>query len=189
MAQQVLAAVPSATPTEKMALMEAGLVESNMTNLSGGDKDSAGVFQERPSQGWSNVTNVTAATQQLYNAMNKNLTDPGAMAQSAERSAFPDRYDQEASQAQQLLSAAGGGGISTVGLTQSFDDLTQSLDPTTGLTDWVQSVAVRVGLMVFGAILMLVGVWMAFGHKVSEIPTAVAGGKSSANGKPNNPSG
>src|ERR1700756_1870861 len=91
-AQQVLAAVPQATPTEQLALMEAGLVESGMRNLTFGDRDSEGVFQERPSQGWTNVTNVTDAAREMYNAMNKSLTDPGAMAQSGERSAFPDRY-------------------------------------------------------------------------------------------------
>ena len=33
--------------------------ESNLANLSGGDRDSAGLFQQRPSQGWGTYAQVT----------------------------------------------------------------------------------------------------------------------------------
>jgi hypothetical protein len=170
-AQQVLAAVPQATPAEKLALMEAGLVESGMQNLPGGDRDSAGVFQERPSQGWKDVTNVTAATQQIYAAMNKSLQgDPGAMAQSAERSAFPGKYDAEQTQAEALLTAAGQG---QVGTSAGSTSLTASSG--TGLIGWIQGSAFRFGIIIFGAAVMLLGVWIMLGHQPMQIIEEVKG--------------
>jgi hypothetical protein len=50
-----------------LAGFEAGWVESRMNNLSCGDKDSLGVFQQRPSQGWGTPQQIMdvsyAATQ------------------------------------------------------------------------------------------------------------------------------
>lgn len=42
-----------------LAAFETGLVESGMRNLPGGHADSAGVFQQRPSQGWGTLAQVT----------------------------------------------------------------------------------------------------------------------------------
>lgn len=167
-----------ATPAELLALMEAGLVESGMRNLSYGDRDSAGVFQERPSQGWHDVMNIPIATDQILAHMNTNLaSDPGAMAQSAERSAYPARYNQMAPQAAALLvqigpglgasAAASGLGSTTPGTAQ---DTGLTSNPVTGFTNWVNSIAVKVGLSLLGAGMMLIGVWIALGHPVSSIP-------------------
>jgi hypothetical protein len=104
--------------------------------------------------------------------MNTSLTDPGAMAQSAERSAYPAKYDQVQAEAQALLSAAGG---ATTGGTINTSDPTSS-DPVSSITSWIQGSALRVGLIMFGALLMLVGMWLALGHKAQDLPTAVAGG-------------
>ena len=197
-AQQVLAAVPQANSTERLALMEAGLVESGMQNLTYGDRDSRGVFQERPSQGWTNVNNVAAATVQMFNAMNKSLTDPGAMAQSGERSAYPARYDAIQGEAQALLTAAGGG-ISLTASTnpnapwwQNLFGIAASGSPGAeipggsnvlpgdtaipSLGDWLAKVAPRVGLIVFGALFVLVGVWMAANRKAGDLPKALMNG-------------
>lgn len=188
-AQQVLAAVPQATPTQQLALMEAGLVESGMQNLNYGDRDSMGVFQERPSQGWTNVTNITAATQQIYAAMNKSLADPGQMAQSAERSAYPARYDQMQSEAESLLAQAKGGMPQLVSdttsnssnnnnnstSTSSGNGILSNLDPVTSFENWVTSWSVRVGLIVLGALFMLIGIWLAFKDTgVGKVGTTVA---------------
>lgn len=178
-AQQVLATAQQygANATEQLALMEAGLVESGMANLSGGSADSAGVFQERPSQGWTNVTNIPDATIQLLQHMNTSLTDPGAMAQSAERSAYPGKYDQMQAQAQSLLSVAGGGANVNINTAAVSSGGSSTASEATG---WLQSIGLRVGIIVFGACFMLVGMWLALGHSAKEIPTAVTGGK--ANG-------
>lgn len=168
--QAVLAAVPNATSIEQVALVEAGLVESGMRNLPSGDQDSAGIFQERPSQGWTNVTNIQDATRQMLAHFNTSLTDAGAMAQSGERSAFPARYDQMQSQALQLMAAAqiapsdASAAASAVG--SALASPVQQFATTWGL---------RAGLVVFGAVMMLVGVWTAVGHKPSEMIPAITG--------------
>lgn len=176
-AQQVIQAAEAdhATETQILALMEAGLVESGMQDLTYGDRDSQGVFQERPSQGWTNVTNVTDATDQLLAHMNTSLTDAGAMAQSAERSAFPGKYDADEAEATALLAAAGGDSVISGSTALAANQTsTSSADSITG---WLQSTALRVGMILFGAVLMLVGMWVALGHSASSIPQAVVGGK------------
>lgn len=178
-AQQVLATAQQqgANNTELLALMEAGLVESGMQNLTYGDRDSEGVFQERPSQGWTNVTDIPSATIQILQHMNTSLTDAGDMAQSAERSAFPAKYDAMQAEAQALLSAAGGATAgSGVSSSASTAASSTSLDPVSSFTSWVSGSIFRVGIIVFGAVLMLVGMWLALGHSAKDIPQAVTGG-------------
>ena len=41
-----------------LAAFEAALVESGMQNLNYGDRDSIGVFQQRPSQGWGRANSA-----------------------------------------------------------------------------------------------------------------------------------
>lgn len=185
-AQQVLATAQQqgANSTELLALMEAGLVESGMENLPYGDKDSQGVFQERPSQGWTNVMNIPDATIQILQHMNTSLTDPGAMAQSAERSAYPSKYDAVQAEAQALLVAAGGAtpgaGVGSGSSTATLASTTSS-DPITTFTNWLQASALRVGIIIFGAIIMLIGMWLALGHTSKDLPqvvTKMTGGKS-----------
>lgn len=45
-----------------LAAFETGLVESELRNLPAGHADSAGVFQQRPSQGWGSYEQVTDVT-------------------------------------------------------------------------------------------------------------------------------
>ena len=48
--------------------------ESNLRNLDGGDRDSAGLFQQRPSQGWGTLDEVrdpVYATNAFYDALAK----------------------------------------------------------------------------------------------------------------------
>ncbi len=55
------------------ALMVA-LQESNLINLTGGDRDSAGIFQQRPSQGWGTkeqVTDPVYASNKFFEALEK----------------------------------------------------------------------------------------------------------------------
>jgi hypothetical protein len=92
----------------RLAAFEAAIVESGVHNLNYGDRDSLGVFQQRPSQGWgtpAQVTNVDyAATQFITRAIRANGgQSAGQLAQDVQRSAFPDRYDQVALQAYALM--------------------------------------------------------------------------------------
>ena len=174
-AQQVLATAQQygANATEQLALMEAGLVESGMANLNYGDRDSQGVFQERPSQGWTNVTNIPDATIQMLQHFNTSLTDAGAMAQSGERSAYPAKYDAIQPEAMALLQQAGGG--ANINLAASSNSSSGSSNSGTEAAGWLQSVGLRVGMILFGAMLMLVGMWLALGHSTKELPQMIGG--------------
>lgn len=105
-----------ATPRELLALAMAGLVESNFTALRGGDRDSTGFLQQRPSQGWGPVgESVGRDTVQFLRAA-RNLTNAGfkgsagALAQAVQRSAFPKRYDERRVEARELVQRFAGGG-------------------------------------------------------------------------------
>jgi hypothetical protein len=98
-----------------LATFEAGWVESHMNNLDCGDRDSLGVFQQRPSAGWGtpeecmNVVHATNAflDQAIPNDKENPNQTAGQLAQSVQRSAFPDRYDQSEGKARELINAAG----------------------------------------------------------------------------------
>src|SRR6266545_3691833 len=84
-----------------LAGFETGWVESHMNNLNCGDRDSLGVFQQRPSQGWGTpeqVLDVDYAANKFFEVaqqMEPNVGgSAGTLAQAVQRSAFPDRYDQ-----------------------------------------------------------------------------------------------
>jgi len=98
-----------------LATFEAGWVESHMNNLNCGDRDSLGVFQQRPSAGWGtpeqcmDVVHATNAflDQAIPNDKNNPDQTAGQLAQSVQRSAYPDRYDQNEGKARELINAAG----------------------------------------------------------------------------------
>lgn len=100
------------------------LVESELKNLNYGDRDSLGLFQQRPSQGWGTpeqVTNPSYAAAKFYDALKKvdgwQSMDPGAAAQKVQASAFPTRYAGRMAEATQIVAALGGGttGCTTAG--------------------------------------------------------------------------
>lgn len=110
--------------TVLLALFEAGLVESNFHNpAKATDHDSLGYLQQRPSQGWPNPTDIPTATKSFVTKAVANLKanpgyTPGQLAQSVQRSAYPDRYAQAIDAANQLLNqmkglttGGGGGGL------------------------------------------------------------------------------
>lgn len=86
------------------------LQESNLRNLSYGDRDSVGLFQQRPSAGWgspSELMDPPIAARRFYRALAKvhgwesmPLTDA---AQAVQRSAFPFAYAKWESLAQTLV--------------------------------------------------------------------------------------
>lgn len=75
------------------------LQESNLRNLAGGDRDSVGLFQQRPSEGWgprADLLDPVYATTAFYRALGRvsgweTLTVAEA-AQSVQHSAAPDAY-------------------------------------------------------------------------------------------------
>lgn len=85
-----------ASAYEKQVMVATIMAETNARNLSGGDRDSAGLFQQRPSQGWgthAQVTNIDYSTNKFLNALKPNLGKGGSGwmdAQKTQRSAFSD---------------------------------------------------------------------------------------------------
>ncbi len=100
------------------------LQESSLRNLPYGDRDSQGLFQQRPSQGWGTpeqVTDPRYAASAFYVALldlpdwdRLRLTDA---AQAVQRSAFPEAYQRWEAQAQAMTTALGGqvAGLSCTG--------------------------------------------------------------------------
>ena len=82
----------------QIALMTA-LQESSLKNLNYGDRDSLGLFQQRPSQGWgtpAQVTDPIYSSRKFYQGLMA-LDDRNSMAltqaaQAVQRSAYPDAY-------------------------------------------------------------------------------------------------
>jgi hypothetical protein len=92
----------------QLAAFEAAIVESGVHNLPYGDRDSLGVYQQRPSAGWGSPAQILdpvyAATQFITRAIRANGSQSaGQLAQDVQISAFPDRYDAVALQAAGLL--------------------------------------------------------------------------------------
>jgi len=86
--------------------------ESNAENIKGGDRDSVGLFQQRPSMGWGSAEQVGnpkyAAKKFFEKAIPADKKDPGiaktALAQSVQKSAFPDAYAQWDKEAETIVS-------------------------------------------------------------------------------------
>lgn len=102
---------------QKIAVMTA-LQESSLQDLDGGDRDSAGAFQQRPSMNWGSLSQVSDpvfASKSFYgvnpDSPNPGLTqidnweniDPGVAAQDVQSSAYPDEYAKWEPLAKQLV--------------------------------------------------------------------------------------
>ncbi|MGH3685809.1 MAG: C40 family peptidase [Pseudonocardiaceae bacterium] len=95
--------------------IQAGMTESRLHNLHYGDRDSLGIFQMRPSQGWGTVDQVTDPVYEINKFYDKLLMlpdwetqRPGDSAQNIERSAFPARYHKWEPLAVSVIGAVGG---------------------------------------------------------------------------------
>lgn len=89
--------------------------ESKLRNIDYGDRDSVGLFQQRPSQGWGTVKQIMDreyAIGKFFDALvkikNYRELDITVAAQKVQRSAFPDAYAQHEPEARALASALSG---------------------------------------------------------------------------------
>ncbi len=88
------------------------LQESDLANIEHGDRDSLGIFQQRPSQGWGSeeqILDPVYSTNAFYDALvqvdgyqDMAVTEA---AQAVQRSAFPDAYAQHETRARAWASA------------------------------------------------------------------------------------
>ncbi|HET6480195.1 MAG TPA: hypothetical protein VFG35_09190 [Actinoplanes sp.] len=91
------------------------LQESKLENLDTGDRDSVGLFQQRPSQGWGSIEEIKDpryAADRFYSALKKvknyqkmRVTDA---AQKVQRSAYPEAYEKWADESAVLARALTG---------------------------------------------------------------------------------
>lgn len=89
--------------------------ESELRNLDYGDRDSVGLFQQRPSQGWGTIEEIMDplyAAGKFYDALvtiddyeDRSITE---VAQEVQRSAYPDAYADHEDQGRVLASALTG---------------------------------------------------------------------------------
>lgn len=97
--------------------------ESRLRNLSGGDRDSVGLFQQRPSAGWGDAADLVDpvyASRAFYGAANSPTSNTGLMdvpgwesmsvteaAQAVQVSAYPDAYAQWETLAREAVESEG----------------------------------------------------------------------------------
>ncbi|NQX16032.1 peptidoglycan-binding protein [Rathayibacter sp. VKM Ac-2857] len=97
--------------------------ESRLRNLSGGDRDSVGLFQQRPSAGWGDAADLVDpvyASRAFYGAANSPTTNTGLTdiagwesmsvteaAQAVQVSAYPDAYAQWETLAREAVESEG----------------------------------------------------------------------------------
>lgn len=89
--------------------------ESKLENIDYGDRDSIGLFQQRPSQGWGTrrqILDPVYSTNAFYDALEKvsgyQDMEITVAAQRVQRSAFPDAYADHESDGRALASAFAG---------------------------------------------------------------------------------
>jgi hypothetical protein len=102
------------------------LQESKLENRTGGDRDSVGLFQQRPSQGWGpadKLKDPRYASSHFYTALKKvtgwqkmSITEA---AQRVQRSAFPNAYEKWANESAVLARALLGQATAAVACTVS----------------------------------------------------------------------
>lgn len=124
------------------------LQESKLDNISGGDRDSVGLFQQRPSQGWGTVEQIADpryAAKAFYSALlkvqgwqNMRVTDA---AQAVQKSAYPEAYQRWNDNAVVLAAALSGDTTGAVACTLSGDPVLNGASATASLTagfrlDW-----------------------------------------------------
>src|SRR5665648_941017 len=106
-------AMQRALPARALTIAIAtGMQESKLRNITHGDRDSVGIFQQRPSQGWGTVEQImdpVFATTAFYDALVKvdgyqDLPITEA-AQAVQRSGFPEAYGEHEAAARAWASA------------------------------------------------------------------------------------
>jgi hypothetical protein len=115
-----------------LVALATSLQESQLHNLAGGDRDSIGLFQQRPSQGWgspSEIRDPRYAAGKFYDALKRvrgwqtmRVTEA---AQAVQRSAHPELYEQWVPDATVLTKALIGAASKAVACTVTEEPATR----------------------------------------------------------------
>jgi hypothetical protein len=136
------AAVRRGLPARAVTIaLAAAYQESDLHNLDYGDRDSLGLFQQRPSQGWGTpeqIMNPAYAVGAFYDALVK-VPDYRELsitvaAQRVQRSAFPDAYADHEQDARVLASALTGYSPAAFACTVPLDKRVAESAGASGLT-------------------------------------------------------
>ncbi|MCW8383933.1 C40 family peptidase [Streptomyces justiciae] len=102
----------------RVVAIATAMQESGLRNLDHGDRDSVGLFQQRPSQGWGSreeIMDPYYSSRQFYDHLVKvrdwqkmPVTDA---AQAVQRSGFPDAYAKHENKAVQIVASSTQGGV------------------------------------------------------------------------------
>ncbi len=102
-------------PRASSIAIATALQESKLRNIKFGDRDSLGLFQQRPSQGWGTAEQILDAvysTNKFFDALvkvtNWQTRDITEVAQAVQRSAFPEAYRKHEQTARTIASALTG---------------------------------------------------------------------------------
>ena len=163
------------TKKDAVAAIATALVESELKNVAYGDRDSLGLFQQRPSQGWGTpqqVQNPTYAAGKFYEAMKKIPgyagIPVGTLSQAIQRSAYPMKYAQREAEAREIVNQLWDG-ADNAGDTDTVSDIPATDD--TGFLSQVKSVSdafkkltdpefwKRTGILILGAALVGIALW------------------------------
>ncbi|MEV6306702.1 hypothetical protein AB0M02_45400 [Actinoplanes sp. NPDC051861] len=116
--------------------------ESKLENLDDGDRDSVGLFQQRPSQGWGTFDEIKDpryAAGKFYAALKKvkgwqemRVTDA---AQKVQRSAYPEAYEKWADESKVLAAALTGRATGAVECTVRGEPVVRGAAAATALLD------------------------------------------------------
>ena len=104
-----------APPRAWLVALATAMQESDLRNINYGDRDSLGLFQQRPSQGWGSPAQVLDPVYSTTIFLDRLLQVPGwdrlpvtVAAQTVQRSAFPDAYAKWEGLAADLVSQLAG---------------------------------------------------------------------------------
>src|SRR3954454_4550345 len=127
--------------------LAAAYQESDLRNLRGGDRDSAGLFQQRPSQGWGTLAEIrdpVHAANAFYDALAKvpgyEQLEITVAAQAVQRSGFPEAYADHEADARALASALSGNSPGAFSCRLGEPDAASGQLADSGLTDRADAV-------------------------------------------------
>ncbi|MEU2665984.1 M23 family metallopeptidase [Micromonospora sp. NPDC007220] len=126
------------------------MVESSLRNLRGGDRDSLGLFQQRPSQGWGPPAQILDPVYASAKFYDKLLRIDGwekmpltVAAQRVQVSAFPDRYGEYEQDAEQVVAAVVG--VNAIGELPGASLASCGSAPNVAASGWTVPLRAKVG--------------------------------------------
>lgn len=136
------------TRPELVMIIMAGIQESSLTNLRGGDLDSVGFLQQRKSQGWPATRNISKDAAAFFRSLKISVKNhPNweywQLIQNVQNSGFPTAYAQWRREAEKIVTAYGeAGDVSAANSQQqSFAgqndyEFYRGIPPSQGLKKW-----------------------------------------------------